>query len=121
MASIPVVLIVEDEAVIRMTVASDLADTGFEAIEASNADEALELLDGRDDIGALFTDIDMPGSHDGLELAHIVAQRWPSIRIIITSGRSWPIAGSLPTDSLFFPKPYAHETIIDALRMMLSR
>jgi CheY-like chemotaxis protein len=82
-----VVLIVEDEALVRMTAVDMIEEAGFEILEAANADEAILLLEARRDITVLFTDIEMPGSMDGLRLAQAVRGRWPPIKIIATSGR----------------------------------
>ena len=82
----PVVLIVEDEFLLRMDAADMIAAAGFEVIEAANADEAIEILEARPDITVVFTDIQMPGSMDGLKLARAVRGRWPPIKIIATSG-----------------------------------
>ena len=79
---------------------------GFEAVEASNADEAIAILEQRNDIGVIFTDIDMPGSMDGLKLAHFVKDRWPPIKIIATSGHAKITANDLPEGVRFVPKPY---------------
>src|ERR1700694_5339722 len=83
----PKVLVVEDEMMLRMRAVDIVEDAGFTAIEAVNADEALAILESRSDVDLLFTDIQMPGSMDGLRLAHAVHQRWPSIKIILVSGQ----------------------------------
>ena len=82
----PVVLIVEDEFLLRMDAADMVAAAGFEVVEAANADEAIEILEARRDITVVFTDIQMPGSMDGLKLARAVRGRWPPIKIVATSG-----------------------------------
>jgi CheY-like chemotaxis protein len=81
-----VVLVVEDEPLVRMDMADCLTDEGFEVIEASDADEAIKALEADGRIRLLFTDVDMPGTMDGLKLARFVADRWPPVRIIVTSG-----------------------------------
>lgn len=113
---IPVVLIVEDEPLILMTVVKVIEDAGFEVIEAANADEAIRLLEYRSDIRVIFTDIHMPGSMDGLKLAHAVRNRWPPIKIIVTSGRNLIAEQNLPEGGRFFAKPYDPTAITDALR-----
>src|ERR1700720_1217175 len=109
------VLIVEDEALVRMTAVDMIEEAGFEILEAANADEAILLLEARRDITVLFTDIEMPGSMDGLQLAQAVRGRWPPIKIIATSGRCVVRDGDLPSGGLFlanltarrrFPAPY---------------
>lgn len=95
----PTVLVVEDEPLIRMTVADDLQAAGFCVLEAGNTDEALRLLETHSSIRAIFTDIDMPGGLDGLKLAWIVRDRWPPIEIVITSGNrkiEWSTCQSAP-------------------------
>src|ERR1051325_2951974 len=101
----PNVLVVEDEMVLRMRAVDIVEDAGFTAVEAVNADEALAILEGRSDIALLFTDIQMPGSMDGLKLAHAVHSRWPDIGIILVSGQMKPSDAERPTDSRFFSKP----------------
>jgi CheY-like chemotaxis protein len=81
-----VVLVVEDELMLRMRAVDIVEDAGFVPLEALNADEAIQILESRDDIAVLFTDIQMPGSMDGLRLAHLVHSRWPHIKIILVSG-----------------------------------
>jgi CheY-like chemotaxis protein len=116
----PVVLVVEDEALMRLLVVDSLEDAGFEVLEAGNADEAIQILEGRDDIGSVFTDIDMPGSMDGLRLARAVRDRWPPIEILVTSGKLIPPESDLPTRGRFFPKPYDPAHIVGTLREMIK-
>jgi CheY-like chemotaxis protein len=92
-----VVLVVEDEALVRMTAVGMIEEAGFEVLEAANADEAILLLEARRDLTVVFTDIEMPGSMDGLRLAQAVRGRWPPIKIIATSGRYIVRAGDLPS------------------------
>ncbi|MGN7999461.1 response regulator [Sphingomonas sp. 22176] len=101
----PVVLVVEDETFVRMIAADALAESGFQVLEAPDAMEALALLE-RHEVAVVFTDINMPGEIDGLQLADIVAVRFPRVRVIITSGKQWLEPEQLPDDSLFLPKPY---------------
>jgi two-component system, response regulator PdtaR len=115
-ASKQVVLIVEDEALVRMIAVDMIEQAGFEILEAANADEAILLLEGRRDITVLFTDIEMPGSMDGLRLAQAVRGRWPPIKIIATSGRCVVRDGDLPSGGVFLPKPYSSTQICNALR-----
>lgn len=114
------VLIIEDEPIIRMTVAGDLASAGFDVVEASNADEALAVLETHRSIAAIFSDIDMPGSIDGLALARIVRDRWPPVHIILTSGHMRPTDEDLPDRVRFLPKPYLHQTVIGTLKQFLA-
>src|SRR3981189_1951668 len=103
------VLVVEDEMVLRMRAVDIVEDAGFTAVEAVNADEAIAILEARSDISLLFTDIQMPGSMDGLKLAHAVHDRWPAIKIILVSGQVKPTDAEKPADSRFFGKPLSAE------------
>jgi CheY-like chemotaxis protein len=102
----PVVLIVEDEHVLRMSAADMVEAAGFEVIEASDADEAIRILESRTDIRAVFTDVHMPGSMDGLKLARAVRNRWPPVALIVTSGQVDISDADLPRGGRFLPKPY---------------
>lgn len=117
-SDMPVVLIVEDEPLLRMMAADIVEDAGCMAIEASNADEAIVLLESRSDIRIVFTDIDMPGSMDGMRLAACIRDRWPPIDIILTSGQGRPRTEDLPARSVFFPKPYRHAQVAEAMKRM---
>ena len=118
--SVPNVLIVEDEMMLRMRAVNIVEDAGFCPVEAVNADEAIVILETRSDISLLFTDIQMPGSMDGLKLAHVVNERWPSIKIILVSGKLNPSDEDRPADSRFFGKPLSSEKMIAALKAMLG-
>ncbi len=111
----PVVLVVEDEFLIRMHAAEMIEDAGFDVVEASNADEAVAILEVRFDIAVVFTDIQMPGSMDGLKLARAVRNRWPPIHIVATSGLVDVKTGDLPDGGRFLPKPYSSTQVIGAL------
>lgn len=115
-----IILIIEDEPIIRMTVADDFVAAGFEVLEASNADEALAILESERQITAIFSDIDMPGSMDGLELAWLVRDRWPPVQIILTSGYMRPQNRESPDRVHFLPKPYLHQTVISALKSLIA-
>jgi two-component sensor histidine kinase/ActR/RegA family two-component response regulator len=114
------VLVVEDEMVLRMRAVDIVEDAGFTAIEAVNADEALAILEARSDISLLFSDIQMPGSMDGLKLAYAVHERWPSIKIILVSGHVKLSDTDKPTDSRFFGKPLDVNRMIAELREMVG-
>ena len=109
------VLVVEDDALLRMHAAEIIEEAGFQVVEAENADEAIRMLESRADIRIIFTDIDMPGSMNGLKLAHAVANRWPPIRIVATSGHFQVRDGDLPTGGQFIAKPYRATQIISTL------
>jgi two-component sensor histidine kinase/DNA-binding NarL/FixJ family response regulator len=117
---VPKVLIVEDEMVLRMRAVDIVEDAGFHPVEAVNADEAMSILESRSDISLLFTDIQMPGSMDGLKLAHAVHDRWPSIKIILVSGQVKPSDAEKPENSRFFGKPLSVEQIITELQEMVG-
>jgi CheY-like chemotaxis protein len=108
------VLVVEDEILIRDVIADDLEQAGFTVAVAAHADEAIAILEARQDIHLVFTDIDMPGSMDGLKLAAAVRDRWPPVHIIITTGKTRPL--EIPANALFIPKPYLGRTVVSAMR-----
>lgn len=112
--SISVVLVVEDEALVRMLAVDMLEDAGLTVVEAATADEAWAILESRGDVGALFTDIEMPGSMNGFALADRVAKRWPHIRLVIASGRCRPAPRDVPDHGMFVPKPYMADQVLTA-------
>src|ERR1700712_1709919 len=114
------VLVVEDEMVLRMRAVDIVEDAGFTAVEAVSADEALAILESRSDISLLFSDIQMPGSMDGLKLAHAVHDRWPSIKIILVSGKIKLSDAERPADSRFFGKPLEVKQMIAELQGMVG-
>ena len=118
--SLPVVLVVEDEALLRILAVEVVEEAGFLAIEARDADEAVVLLESRTDITLLFTDINMPGSMDGLKLAHAVRDRWPPIKILLVSGQARLQPSDLPSNSCFVGKPYQASALVDELRSMVG-
>jgi two-component system, response regulator PdtaR len=103
------VLIVEDDFWIRSHVVTSFEDEGFETFQASSATGALSILEGHPEIRAVFTDIEISGSMDGLGLSHVVRSRWPPTMIFIGSGRARPAAGEMPHDVEFLAKPYHPE------------
>jgi CheY-like chemotaxis protein len=111
----PVVLVVEDEPVLRMAAVDMITDAGFEVVEAADALQAIEILEQRMDIRIVFTDIDMPRGMDGIRLAATIRDRWPPIEIILTSGYTPPKPSQLPPRSVFFAKPYPVDQVIDEL------
>ena len=110
----PTVLVVEDEPLIREMVCEELELAGFDVVQVANADEAIALLEARFDIHLVFTDIDMPGSMDGLKLAAAIRDRWPPVNIIITTGKVRPL--DIPANALFIPKPYLGRNVVAAMR-----
>jgi two-component sensor histidine kinase/CheY-like chemotaxis protein len=120
-AALPSVLIVEDEMVLRMRAVDIVEDAGFNPIEAVNADDALAILESRSDIELLFTDIQMPGSMDGLKLAYAVHERWPKIKIILVSGQLTLTDADKPADSRFYGKPLAVKAMIAEMQDMMGK
>ena len=114
-----VVLVVEDEMLLRMRAVDMVEDAGFTPVEAVDADEAVAILEARSDIALLFTDIQMPGSMDGLKLAHAVHQRWPPIKIILVSGQLKLTNLDIPVDSCFFGKPLEAGAMIAQMQSMI--
>lgn len=114
----PVVLIVQSDALIRISAVHIVEDAGFSVLEAANADDAVELLESHDDIRAVFTAMSMPGSMDGLKLTHAVKDRWPPIHLIVTSERD--LRDKLPANGRFIRKPYAPEQVGAALRELFG-
>ena len=115
-----VVLVVEDEMLLRMRAVDMVEDAGYTSVEAMNADEAVAILESRSDIALLFTDIQMPGSMDGLRLAHAVHERWPPIRIILVSGQLKLADMQIPADSRFFGKPLQAKDLIAEMQDMIG-
>ncbi|HEV7344741.1 MAG TPA: response regulator [Devosia sp.] len=120
MPALITVLVVEDEPLVRMDISDQLQDFGFTVLEAADAEEALFVLAANPEIQVMFTDVDMPGSMDGLKLAAAVRDRWPPIKIIVTSGHRRVSIGDIPRDSRFFGKPYAARDIASAAREMVA-
>jgi two-component system, response regulator PdtaR len=116
----PVVLVVEDDSLIRMGAVEMIEVGGFHVVEAANADEAIAILEVRSDITVVFTDIQMPGSMDGLKLAAAIRWRWPPIKIVATSGLVDVRKADLPRGGRFLPKPYSSTEIVGALRELTS-
>ena len=114
------VLVVEDEMLLRMRAVDIVEDAGFVPVEAVSADEAMTILESRSDIAVLFTDIQMPGSMDGLKLAHMVRERWPPIGIILVSGQLRLGIAEIPADSRFFGKPLEAAEMIAQMQKMIG-
>ena len=114
-----VVLVVEDEPFVRLDAIETLRGAGFRVIDAANADEAISILEGRRDVRVVVTDIQMPGSMDGLKLAATIRNRWPPIALVVTSGRSLVRQQDLPERGRFLPKPYNGTRLVEAIRAAL--
>jgi CheY-like chemotaxis protein len=117
----PLILVVEDDALLRMVAADTLEEHGFGVVEAESADAALKLLETRDDVRLLFTDIQMPGSCDGMDLARQVHARWPNILLVITSGQIKPAEAEIPDHGHFIGKPYRANELLGEVNDMLRK
>jgi CheY-like chemotaxis protein len=115
------ILVVEDEALIRMNSADVIRDLGFEVMEAVDADDAVELLESVSGITVVFTDIQMPGSMDGLLLAAVVRDRWPPIALLVTSGKLCPASSDMPAGTRFISKPYSSSELREQLHSLTGR
>jgi CheY-like chemotaxis protein len=117
--SYPIVLIVEDEPIVRFY-ASELAEgAGFVTVTAGNADEALRELEGSDQIKILLTDVAMPGSMDGIDLANTVRERWPDVRIVIASGHVDSAKGDGREEIVYVQKPFTPSQLLEALHSVV--
>jgi CheY-like chemotaxis protein len=114
------VLVVEDEILIRMDIAYELGEAGFTVYEAGDAAQALGQLEAHPDIGALFTDIDMPGEMDGLWLASATRSHWPHVKTVLTSGHIRVGIDDVPGSGWFVPKPCEPAKVIVLLRRLLG-
>lgn len=114
------VLIVEDDVLVRMHGADILEAAGFRVLEADSADDALTILNEETDIHLLFSDIDMPGSMNGLDLAHVVHERWPGIPLLLTSGHHRLQEGEAPDVAKFIRKPWFSETLLGHVNTLVS-
>jgi CheY-like chemotaxis protein len=120
MAKRPAVLVVEDEPLLMMLAMDIIDDLGFSALSAPNADEAIAILEHRDDIRLIFSDVNMPGSMDGLGLARTVRYRWPPVKILLTSGQPLSRPDMLPVGSGFLQKPYDLRAVESSLHDMFA-
>ena len=111
-----VVLVVEDDILTSLSICADLRAAGYEVLAAPDAGEAIKILETRNDVSTIFTDIMMPGSMDGLALAAAVRDRWPPVNIVITSGMKRPRDDEIPVRSVFIPKPYEGAEVVKAIR-----
>jgi len=116
-----VLLIAEDEPLVRMAAADALGDAGCEVIEAADADEAIAVLDADPRVRVLVTDVRMPGPIDGLALARMAAARWPWVAVVVASGHALPGDGKVPEGTLFLAKPYTAEALLDCVRRAVKR
>jgi CheY-like chemotaxis protein len=121
MSSTPAtVLIVDDEDLVRMVGADILESGGYRVLEAGNAEEALHCLEDAAEVMVLFTDINMPGTPDGLGLARLVSERWPQVKILVASGAVQPGGDDLPAEGLFLSKPYRADDLLGLLQKLIG-
>ena len=116
----PVVLVVEDEPILRELSVYELEDAGYTVLEAGNAHAALWILRSRRGVGLVFTDINMPGKIDGLELARIVHARWPEVKVVVTTGADGALGREAPEGGLFLAKPYSLSELSEAVHELTS-
>ena len=117
----PVVLLVEDEPLVRTLQVDILREAGFWVLEAQDADEAFEVLKRRKDVRAILTDVNMPGSLDGFEFARLVAQGWPEVGVLVISGKASPTEGDLPPGAPFVAKPVRPAALVEQIQAVIAR
>jgi two-component system, response regulator PdtaR len=117
---VPVILVVEDEPLVRMLAVDTFDEAGFDVIEAANGHEAVEILKSRPDVRAVFTDVHMPGRPDGIALARHVQEVCPDCAIVVVSGRGVPEMPDLGSKVRFFPKPYRTDAMVRVVRDLLD-
>ena len=115
-----VVLVVEDEELARLIITDYLKDGGFTVLQSANAAQALQVLEERADVRAVVLDIVMPGTMDGIALAHAIHARWPRMALLVISGKGEPKRAALPPGTGFLPKPYFGPSIVGRLQALLS-
>jgi CheY-like chemotaxis protein len=115
-----VVLVVEDEPIVRFDAIQSLEDAGFEVVDAYDADHALVALEQRPDVSAVFTDVHMPGRLNGVELARLVLQRRPDVQVLLTSGVMRVSPDDLPEGGHFVPKPYDASQVAALIRNLVE-
>lgn len=115
------VLVVEDEPLILLNASDIIEQAGMVALEAASASSALSILERNGDIDLVFSDIDLPGSMNGLDLARRVHERWPGIGLVLTSGHMLSRSIQVPESAVFLPKPYRAEVVVEALQGLSTR
>ena len=118
--AVPVILVVDDEALLRMLAADHFSEAGFEVLEAANGEQAAALMRSRDDIRAVVTDVQMPGSPDGFQLSHLVRDLCPECAIVVVSGRAYPVAGDLAKGARYVTKPYQGGEMVEMVKSLLA-
>lgn len=120
-ASMPIVLIVEDEEPVRRTMAETLTGEGFTVIQTTGVEEALRTLETAPNISVVVTGVEMPPGRKGSELATEAGQRWPSVRFVVTSAREWPDPGDMPASAIFLPRPWTSESFVQVVWEAMDR
>ena len=115
-----VVLVVEDEALLRALTVGILEDVGFEVVEAPTADFATLVLEKRSDIRVVVTDVNMPGRLNGFQLARIIEDYHRHVRVVVASGKSFPAPGEMSPDAIFMMKPYSNDTLVQVVRRLAT-
>lgn len=114
------ILVVEDEALVRMVSVEVFWEGGFNVYEAGTADQAIAILEQHPSIQVMFSDINMPGSMDGIELAHYVRERWPPVLLLVASGEQILEENQLPYGTKFFRKPYQADKVVATIKSMMN-
>ncbi len=112
------ILVVEDEPIIRLGMVSSIEDAGYDVVEASNADDAIRRIEGDSEVRVVVTDVDMPGSMDGVRLAHYVRRRWPPIQLLVISGKTGVGTAELPSGVEFISKPYQEPRLLTLIETL---
>lgn len=120
LAGKPVILVVEDELLVRIVQVDILREAGFRVAEAQDADEAFDMLRRRPEIAAVLTDVDMPGSLNGFEFARLVKQGWPAVGVLTISGKTHPASGDLPQGVAFVQKPIGNQALVERVRELVA-
>lgn len=116
-----VILVVEDEVLVRMAISMDLAEAGYNVIEAADAGEALAVLEGGHEIDLVFSDVHMPGPIDGIGLLGALRRRYPDLPVILTSAHGLPPSRTLAADTVFIAKPYLPTTVLNLVAQEIGR
>lgn len=114
------ILVVEDEPLIRLGLVSTIEEAGYDVIDAASADDAVRVLEANDDVRLILTDVDMPGSMNGIRLAHYVRNRWPPIALVVISGKVGVQPGELPYGVRFMSKPYQEPVLLNLVETMIT-
>jgi CheY-like chemotaxis protein len=114
------IMVVEDEPLIRLGLVSLIEEAGYSVVEANSADDAIRKLEKIIDIRLILTDVDMPGTMDGIKLAHYVRGRWPPIHLVVISGKVGVEQTELPAGVRFVTKPYQEPALINLVETMIT-